>query len=643
MPARTTRLIGGFALLLLLCAPAFGQDDDRPAVTGWHIVRPGETLIGITRKYLGAPERWPDNWKLNPAIQNPDVLEPGSRLRVLLDYDAAPPVARLKALSGTVEERPVPIPWNRALVEDLLIERDGLRTHRSSSTELEFRDGTSLVLSEESLVFVRPSARTPAGPRKRSVEIVEGQAEVQALVPGAARTDVEILVGSARATATRTDDGLSQARARKAVDGTAQVMVYEGAGEVEASGQAVEVPRGMGTTAPQDAPPTPPEELLPAPEPLEPAAGSEWRFGNPSFAWEPVPEARTHTLEICTDAACNELFRRALELGEPSWRPEPLPVGDFYWRVTAVAESGLDGYPSVPLPFTILVSGTDASPPTGQVSVHGRTATHEGVTYHEPGARIEAEMVDGESGLESWSVQVDGQDMGSGGLAGPWATGSHTVRAIGVDRAGNRGESEPVTFEVDADGPAIELRLAGRELLEEKLGAGSVPRKWCKRKKKWIKRYTRPTSGRWPVWTLIAAGSDESPIADSYDSDRILRQRQRTDIRAEVAGDNPGILLLAAGRLEIEGNAVTLADGGDVSYCRPAGPGGPGYQKNALLWVGASDRLSGGVVSLSIDTESRPAAGPGEESDTFLMIGAEDLVGNLRQVSLRLRPLSGPS
>ncbi len=626
------------SLFVLVCTGAIAQDAPEGTLTGWHIVRPGDTLIGLTAKYLGTSERWRENLALNPQIANPDVLQPGSRLRVLLDYDSAPPVARVKGLSGLVEERPVPIPWKQAEEQDLLVERDGLRTHRNSSSELEFRDGTNLVLSEESLVFVRPSKRAPSGPIRRSVEIVEGQAEVQALRPDTPSADVEILVGSATATATRTPDGLSQARARKAVDGTAQVMVYEGAGEVEAAGQAVAVPRGMGTAVPEDAPPSPPEELLPAPVPLEPAAGSEWRFGQPRFAWEPVADAASHTLEICTDAACNELFRRAVALTGFDWRPDPLPVGEFYWRVTAVAGSGLDGYPSVPLPFTILVTGADTSPPTGGVSVSGRTATHEGVTYYEPGARIEAEMADDQSGLEIWGVQVDGQEPGAGGLAGPWTTGSHTARAIGFDRAGNRGESEPVSFEVDADGPAIELRLAGRELLEEKLGTGSVPKKWCKRKKKWIKRHTRPSSGRRPVWTLIAAGSDASPIADSYDADRILRLRQRTDVHAEVAGDNPGILLLAAGRLEIEGNAVRLPDGGDLSYCRPAGPGGPGYEKNALLWVGASDALSGRVTSLSIGTESR--SGAGQDSDTFLLIGAEDLVGNVRQVSIKFRPLA---
>ncbi len=357
------------SLLVLLAAAAFAQETPPPPVsleglvTGWHTVRPGETMIGITSRYLGSSDRWRDNWSLNPAIQNPHIIQPGTRLKIILDFETAPPMARLRVVAGRVEARPIPIPWNQAVVEDVLVERDGIRTHKESSTEIEFRDGTNLVLSEESLVFVRPSQRVTHGPRKRSVEIVEGQAEVQALEPSKPRTDVEILVGSARATAVRTEDGLSQTRARKTEDGSAQVMVYEGASEVVAAGQSVEVPRGMGTAVREDAPPTPPEALLEAPVALLPAPESEWKYGDPWFAWEPVEGAASHTLEICADARCGDLVRRELGLADPRFKPEPLPAGAYHWRITAVSPSGLDGFPSAPVPFSVLFTARTRNRP----------------------------------------------------------------------------------------------------------------------------------------------------------------------------------------------------------------------------------------------------------------------------------------
>lgn len=633
-------------LLVLAATGAYGQDgaplDSEGLVTGWHIVRPGENLIRITTKYLGSPARWRDNWKLNEELENPHVISPGTRLRIILDFETAPPVARLKALSGQVEARPLPIPWNEARVQDLLVERDGLRTHQNSSTEIEFQDGTNIVLSEESLVFVRASQRIIAGPQKRTLEIVEGQAEVQALETSAPRTDIEILVGTAKATTTRTDEGIAQTRARKAENGTAQVMVYEGESEVEAAGESIAVPRGMGTAVPENAPPPPPEKLLPAPIGIEPGAGAEYAFGNPWFSWQPVEEARAHTVEICADAPCSKLVRRASEVPGSRWRPEPLPTGELFWRVTAVAESGLDGYPSAAVPFTILFSGTDTQPPTGQVGVSGKSATHGGITYWEAGARLEPAMTDGESGMDSWAVEVDGRQLSAEEWAGPWQTGTHTARVVGVDRAGNHGESELFSFEVDADGPAVELRLGGKELVEEKLGAGAVPERWCKRKKRWVKKHSRSTSGERPVWTLIAAGSDTKPMAEAFDSDRVLRSTQFPNLEVEVAGDDPGVLLLAAGRLDIGPGEVTVPDGGDIDFCRPHVAGSPGFAKNAVLWVGARDELSGEVTSLSIESVTRPGADPDEPAEVFLAIESEDVLGNRRRVALPFRPLADP-
>ena len=251
-------------------------------------------------------------------------------------------------------------------------------------------------------------------------------------------------------------------------------------------------------------------------------------------------------------------------------------------------------------------------------------------------------MDDGESGLESFAVEVDGSEIAADGLAGPWSTGSHTARVRGIDRAGNRGASDTLSFEVDAEAPAVELRLGGKEMLEEKLGAGSAPADWCKRKKRWIRRQTDPTSGERPVWTVIAAGSDSAPIGGSYDAAEVLRDGHGTDTRVRVDGDRPGVLLLAAGRLAIGPHAVTVPDGGDLTFCRPAEPGGPGYAKHARLWGAADDRLSGGVTSLSIDTETRPAETVGGSSETYLVITTEDVLGNRRQIDLRFGPLELP-
>ncbi|HYG63910.1 MAG TPA: hypothetical protein VEL74_15135, partial [Thermoanaerobaculia bacterium] len=263
-------------LLALLTVPVLSHAQLPPAATGvarnvpdgfevrWHIVRPGETLRGITEKYLGSSARWPENHRLNPGVADPDRLLPGQRLRVLLPKRGAPPAAQVRKVSRRVEAKPSPTPWSEAWIDDLLLERDGLRTFTKSSAEMEFTDGTRLLVTEDSLVFLsRAGGAGGAGGRlrgvdRKAVEIVEGQADVEAR-PAAGRPtpEVEIVLGTTRATAKPGPAGTSQSRARKAGPG-AKVMVYGGTGEVEAGGAKVAVPEGMGTSVAQSGPPSPP-------------------------------------------------------------------------------------------------------------------------------------------------------------------------------------------------------------------------------------------------------------------------------------------------------------------------------------------------------------------------------------------------
>lgn len=620
---RVRGLLG--ALLVLASATLFAQelpseDVDLSGVeTGWHTVRPGENLIRITSKYLGSTARWRDNWKLNPDVSNPHVIQPGTRIRVILRFETAPPVARLKTLSGRVQSRPAPIPWNDARVQDLLVEKDGLRTYRNSSTEIEFQDGTGLFLTEESLVFVRPSSRSVSGPTKRSVEIVEGQAELQSVSRTGRRTDIEIVVGSATATARQTEDGRAQTRARKSEDGSAKVMVYAGSSEVEAAGQSVEVPEGMGTAVPEDAPPAPPEELLPAPEPSSPASGTELRFGNPWFTWQPVATASSHTLELCRDTKCGELLRRELDLGGGRWQPERLPEGTIYWRVTAVSESGLDGYPSEPQRLEVLAGDPDGIPPTGTARVSGESITAGDVEYFAPSARVEVSMEDAESGLESWKATVNGREVDTDELGGPWSHGEHEVRAFGVDYSGNRGETPTLRFKVDAEGPEIEIKTGDADLLSAKLGQSAVPEWWECRKRRWARRHAVKQDAR-AAWTVLASGSDTTPLTETLPTDDRLTRKDRPVSSHGVTGANPGVLLFLAGRLG--GDQVATEDHYDI----PVSPA-CSMEQGAVVWIEASDAATDSVTRLDLES---PADG------TSLRLESEDALGNVTTISIEL-------
>ena len=314
-----------------------------------HVVQAGETLIGLTLQELGDAALWPHNWRLNPELEDPHHIDPGQR--ILIYRRGGAPSAEIRALSQHVDKKPHPDPtWIAASVGDPLRERDGVRTYEKSSAELAFDDGARLTLGEQSLVFLQRVGTSLHGTPTRTLEIVEGQADLRSQKADGDRPlrEVEILVGGARTTTRPGPSPTAQARARRSSEGGAQMMLYAGESAVEAAGKTVDLKAGQGTAVPKGGAPRPAETLLEAPRPTLPAPEARFDHANPRFAWSPVRGARSYAVEVCRDTGCGELVERAAGLSRPQWTPAGLPVGQLYWRVMAVSASGLDGFPSTP-------------------------------------------------------------------------------------------------------------------------------------------------------------------------------------------------------------------------------------------------------------------------------------------------------
>lgn len=68
---------------------AFGQGEE-PTV---YVIKKGDTLWGLSDRFLKDPHFWPNLWANNPPIANPHLIFPGQRLKVYPDRIVVEPVS----------------------------------------------------------------------------------------------------------------------------------------------------------------------------------------------------------------------------------------------------------------------------------------------------------------------------------------------------------------------------------------------------------------------------------------------------------------------------------------------------------------------------------------------------------------------
>ncbi|HEX6899551.1 MAG TPA: LysM peptidoglycan-binding domain-containing protein [Thermoanaerobaculia bacterium] len=594
------RTIFLYVCLSSLLLPAAGAQTQAPPT--WYTVRPGDSLETIAARFLGTSQRWPEIHRLNPDIANPNRIEPGLRIR-MPGFLPALPAARVNRISRRVEAKPSPIAWESAQVGDVLVERDGVRTYQKSSAEMQFTDGARVVVTEDSLVFLRKSGSTLRGVERKSIEIVEGQADLEARSgPAPQAPEVEVLIGGTRATSRPGPAGTSQARARKAEGGGAKVMVYGGAGEVEAGGARVEVAEGMGTSVEAQGPPSPPEKLLPAPRLGDPEAGSERACADPWLSWEAVPEAASYTVEVCRDAGCAELVDRRPGHSGPPWRPAALPVGDLYWRVTARSRSGLDGYPSPTAALRVTSDRTELPAPSGSLQVTGPQVRVGEKLIVAPAARVEVAATDANGAPARWIPVVGGREETAWPAA--WTPGEQVAEAIALDGCGNRGAVAPVAFVVDAEPPVLKLEVGDREYHRERLAPDSE----SDRRRLKGRRNTKHLREDW--------SSNAGVLRVAFPWLKKEKDAQAVERSVTVTSTHPqAFVAVPDTEVSVDGKAVA-----------PNGAGG-------ILWIAVEDAGAGvDQVVLNARTE-------GER--VVLEVEAKDLVGNVSRQEVVFRQAAG--
>lgn len=95
--------------LLLLPLSAWAQNNQGAGQT--YIIKKGDTLWGISQRFLQDPHYWPDLWANNPFIRNPHFIYPGQKVAL---YDGrleiVPAAAKAPATPAKKAPQKVPLP-----------------------------------------------------------------------------------------------------------------------------------------------------------------------------------------------------------------------------------------------------------------------------------------------------------------------------------------------------------------------------------------------------------------------------------------------------------------------------------------------------------------------------------------------------
>jgi hypothetical protein len=314
-----------------------------------HLTEPGDTLIGLGRRFLDNPAAWPELARLN-QVRDPRRMPVGRPLQIPLRLMRGEPApATVTAFTG-----PVTAAGQAAAVGQLVGEGQLLQTGPEGHVSLRLVDGTVLRLRSAAQLRIDESRRVPATDAARSaVQLGRGRVEIEAQPPRAGQPGFRIGtpqgVLGVRGTEFRVDSDGERTRA-EVLSGVVGVVGGIGVGGAgRAGGQGVvsaaaageqRVRAGHGTVIDAQGRVAAPVTLLPAPD----LGGLPALHERPLVRLQlaPLQGAQGYRVQVARDERYDEVLADVVSTTS-ELRIAGLPDGRHPMRARAIGVDGLEG------------------------------------------------------------------------------------------------------------------------------------------------------------------------------------------------------------------------------------------------------------------------------------------------------------
>jgi hypothetical protein len=326
--------------------------------------------------------------------------------------------------NGQVEgQQPADLSWQGLVLRAILIEEEKVRTLSDSTAQITFRDASRLRLNSNSNAIIKEMRYDPLKKTEEAkVSLIEG--DFYALLSADNnRAKFNVDIPQVNAVIDSGDFWVSnKGDSAKFTNYDSQTV------KVAANGGTVTLGKNEGTVVDKGEKPRAKTAILPPPSPLAPADDGVVYVTAPELSWSPVEGSAAYWLEVSSDQGFDHIVGNYFGLDRPKQTTDVLPIGEYFWRVSALDGFGLPGERSAVSRFTVT---PDNTPPFLTIDKPG-----DGVILREASAEVSGESEPGAS------VTVAGRPIAVS-ATGAFTTsivpseGENDVVVVAKDPAGN--------------------------------------------------------------------------------------------------------------------------------------------------------------------------------------------------------------